>query len=418
MFISTHAVLNAPAARSAAGDVASAGGTGSNAPVEAGVQGGPDGSPLSIFESLAGHTVAEQMAALGAAEGVKTEPVKAKAKSQPTQAAAIPKSPPVTSTADDEDDAGTDDADESNSTDGTNQERDAILPDDEDDSAEVTAEDESDADDSSDDADDGEAGDKNDAPEDTKEAAAKLKALEKDNFKTRAKNRELREQLEKIQARVQELESQGTTAGTPLYGMPEGFETVKTEKDLTQLEAQWQAAKEWAEDHEQEGYTGKDAQGNEVEYTPQQVRQYRRQVEKALKQADKARSVLKDRLAKEADAKAIASKKYPFVLDATSSRHALVKEIESEHPEISLSPQRALLLGRLAVAKLLESGAYELVKKGSSKPAAASVAKKVAPPAPPPPARRQASRSDQPSPFASVAMSLAQSTVASLKDAA
>jgi hypothetical protein len=418
MFISFHAVPNAPAARSAAGDVASAGGTGSNAPVEAGVQGGPGGSPLSLFESLAGHTVAEQLAAMGEAEGVKTEPVKAKAKSQPTQAAAKPKSPPVTSTADDDDDASTDDADESNSTDGTNQERDAILPDDEDDSAEVTAEDDSDADESNDDADDGEAGDDDDAPEDTKEAAAKLKALEKDNFKTRAKNRELREQLEKVQARVQELESQSTTAGTPLHGMPEGFEAVKTEKDLTQLEAQWQAAKEWAEDHEQEGYIGKDAQGNEVEYTPQQVRQYRRQMEKALKQADKARSVLKDRLAKEADAKAIASKKYPFVLDATSSRHALVKEIESEHPEISLSPQRALLLGRLAVAKLLESGAYELVKKGSSKPAAASVAKKVAPPAPPPPARRQASRSDQPAPFANFAMSLAQSTVASLKDAA
>ena len=155
-----------------------------------------------------------------------------------------------------------------------------------------------------------------------------------------------------------------------------------------------------------------------MEYTPQQVRQYRRQMEKALKQADKARSVLRDRLAKESDAKAIASKKYPFVLDATSSRHALVKEIESEHPEISLSPQRALLLGRLAVAKLLESGAYELVKKGSSKPAAASVAKKVAPPAPPPPARRQASASDASAPFASLAMSLAQNTVASLKHAA
>ncbi len=324
MFITTHAVLNAPAAKSAAGDVASAGGTGSNAPVEAGVQGGPGGSPLSIFESLAGHTVAEQLAAMGAAEGVKTEPVKAKAKSQPTQAAAKPKSQTVPSTADDDDDAGADDADESDKTAGKSQERDAILPDDEDEAAEAPAEDESNADEH-DDADDGEAGsDNDDDPEDTKEAAAKLKALEKDNFKTRAKNRELREQLEKIQARVQEMESQGTTAGTPLYGMPEGFEAVKTEKDLTQLEAQWQAAKEWAEDHEQEGYTGKDAQDNEVEYTPQQVRQYRRQMEKALKQADRARSVLKDRLAKEIE------KMKAFGPDTISSFTVVIRNMKRE----------------------------------------------------------------------------------------
>jgi hypothetical protein len=416
MFISNHAVPNAPAARRAGGDVASAGGTGTNTPVEAGVQGGSDESPLSIFESLASNTVAEQMAALDAAEGSRTEPVKAKAKSQPTQAAAKPKSQTVTSTADDDDDAGADDADESDKTAGKSQERDAILPDDEDEAAEAPAEDESNADEH-DDADDGEAGsDNDDDPEDTKEAAAKLKALEKDNFKTRAKNRELREQLEKIQARMQELESQGTTAGMPVHGMPEGFEAVKTESDLNKLEQQWQASLEWAEDHEQEGYIGKDAQGNEVEYTPQQVRQYRRQMEKALKQADKSRTVLKDRMAKEAEAKAAASRKYPFVLDANSSRHALVKQIESEHPEISLSPQRALLLGRLAVAKLIESGAYELVKKGS-KPAAV-VTRKVATPPSPPPARRPAPKSDAPDSFASLAMSLAQGTVSSLTKAA
>jgi len=202
----------------------------------------------------------------------------------------------------------------------------------------------------------------------------------------------------------------------PVHGMPEGFEAVKTESDLNKLEQQWQASLEWAEDHEQEGYIGKDAQGNEVEYTPQQVRQYRRQMEKALKQADKARTVLKDRMAKEAEAKAAASRKYPFVLDANSSRHALVKQLESEHPEINLSPQRALLLGRLAVAKLIESGAYELVKKGGK--AAAVVTRKVATPPSPPPARRPAPKSDAPDSFASLAMSLAQGTVASLTKAA
>lgn len=413
----SDAVLNAPAARTAAGDVASAGGTGVNATVE-GVQGGSSESPLSIFESLAGSTVAEQLAAIEKAEGRGAEPVKARAKSQPTQAAAKPKATAVTTDEADEDEAGADDAAETNTADGKNQERDAILPDDEDEADEVTAEDDSSQDEDSDDADDGEAGSDDDAdPEATKDAATKLKALEKDNFKTRAKNRELREQLEKVQSRIRELESQSTTAGMPITGMPEGFEAVKTDADLSTLEQQWQASLEWAEDHEQDGYNGKDAQGNEVDYTPQQIRSYRRQLEKALKRAETARSVLKDRQAKEAEAKAAASKKYPFVLDASSSRHSLVKEIEAEHPEITLSPQRALLLGRLAVAKLIEGGAYELVKKGA-KPAASTVTKKVATPPPPPPARRPAAKADGPEPFSSIALSLAQNTLSSLTKAA
>ena len=81
-----------------------------------------------------------------------------------------------------------------------------------------------------------------------------------------------------------------------------------------------------------------------------------------------------------------ARKKYPFVFDATSSRQSLVKEIENEfEDEIKASPSRDLLLGRLVVAKLIESGKYVLVPKSKPKakadaeerPAAAQVSQRT-----------------------------------------
>jgi len=62
----------------------------------------------------------------------------------------------------------------------------------------------------------------------------------------------------------------------------------------------------------------------------------------------------------------VVQRKYPFVTNADSPRQALIAEIEKEHPEISTSPSRLLLVGRLAVAKLIEDGEYEITRK--SKP--------------------------------------------------
>jgi len=334
-------------------------------------------------EALAGNTVAAQLDALAKAEGT-PNPVKRGEKSTAAQKSAKP-----TREAVEESDEDDDEEDESESKPAADK---PVLPEDDD---------ESESDDDKSDADDGDGG------EDLKELAKKAKALEKDNFKAREKARQMAATLAEKEAKVLELERQIKEGGAVISDLPPGFEKVKSLADLDSMEAQLTRDLEWAEDHE-DGYVGRNEAGEEVEYTSQQVREYRRGLVKKQKAAEKARTVITKRTERRTAASEQAKAKYPFVLDTSSPRQALVRELEAAHPEISASPERDLLLGRLTVAKLIESGAYEIVRKTKSK-ADALPAAKVTPPSPPPARRTLQKPADEGDNFA---MKLARASFA------
>lgn len=332
---------------------------------------------------LAGDTVAAQLKAMGEGEVTAGKPAQAREKSAAAQKAAKPK---AESAEDDEDEDEAEHKEESD--------RDKpVLP-----------EDESETDD--DDADGGEGG------EDPEVLAKKAKALERDNFKTRERNRELKAKLDEKEARIAELERQTKEGGgQPQGGLPAGFERARTVADVEALEQHWQRELEWAEDHEDDGFTGKTESGEEFERTPAQVRAYRRQVERTLKGAEAARKVFTTRAERETKAKEKVAKRYSFVLNSESPRKALLEEIEKEHPEISTSPDRLLLLGRLAVARLVEDGVYDLtskVKSSGSRPA-----RTESTPPPPPPVKRTVQRARQEEAGDDWAMSLARASMQS-----
>lgn len=351
---------------------ASAGGRGEGAD-DTSLQGNESTCGADIFSVLGGHTVAAQIDAMAKAEGRDPGPAQKRATAKAQNEPAKPKrqAQAEADSEDEHDESPDTQQEETGATDGP------ILPDDE---TEADATDKDDADST----DDGEEGDDTT----TQELARKAKALEKDNFKNREKLREARATIEAKEARIKELEQQAQNGATTLTGLPAGFEKARTLADIDSIEADFERALEWAEDHE-EGYTGKDEQGNEVEYTAQQVRSYRRNIARLAKNAAKAREQIQQRETRRTEAIELTRKKYPFVLDADSPRQALVKEIENEFEEIKTSPARDLLLGRLAVAKLIESGEYEIVRKSKAKPAAAAPEKKVSvTPASPPPVRK------------------------------
>jgi len=350
---------------------------------DSGTHGDEGSSPGNWAEALAGNTVAAQLDALAKAEGPE-KPVKRAEKSTAAQKSAKPTREAVEESDDDDDEE--DESDDKPAADKP------VLPDDED---------ESESDDDESDADDGDGG------EDLKELAKKAKALEKDNFKAREKARQMAATLAEKEARVLELERQIKEGGAVISDLPPGFEKVKSLTDLDTMEAQLTRELEWAEDHE-DGYVGKNELGEDVEYTAQQVREYRRGLVKKQKAAEKARTVITKRTETRTAASEQAKVKYPFVLDASSPRQALVRELEAAHPEISASPYRDLLLGRLTVAKLIESGAYEIVRKTKPK-ADATPAAKVTPPSPPPARRTLQKPADEGDNFA---MQLARASFA------
>jgi len=358
---------------------------------------------LSFADVLARDTVAAHVKAQQQNQEVPGVPEQRREKSAGALQTAKPK--PKATRPDDDDDADEDaeTTESSEDEDGDTPESKSILPDDEDADSDVT--------DESEDAEGEEDGESGEA---TKEQTKKLKALEKDNFKTREANRKLKAELEEKLAKIQEIETQMKNAGTVNHGMPAGFESVKSVSDLDTLDGNLESALEWAEDHAEDGYIGKNAAGEEVEYTPQQVREYRRGVQKQLKQSGKVRETLKARELRTTQATAEAKVKYSFVFNADSPRQALVQAIENEYPEIKTSPARALLLGRLAVASLIESGAYEIRKP--EVPGTAGRSKPQATPLPPSPTRRPAAREERNAPRAAGnmdwAMSLAQKSMA------
>ena len=218
----------------------------------------------------------------------------------------------------------------------------------------------------------------------------KAKALERRNFKLREQKRELEGERESLTAelkglkdRVRELETlpTGTTPTGP-------FSEAKTLADVDQKESEIRNYLEWLDDElddNREVYTLKDAAGNEQDYERKDLRAWRKNARQMLGEAEVARKAL----ARSSDAEAKARKLYPFVFDAGSKRNELVVDLVRETPELNRIPNKAHLLGRLAIGKLVEEGEYVLVKRGAKRSGTAEatsdakVVKRSSPSSPP-----------------------------------
>lgn len=247
-------------------------------------------------------------------------------------------------------------------------------------------------DDDEDAAEDGAAED-DDENEATPEDIAK--ALEKKAFKLREQKRELKARLEAAERETNELRDKVSK----LESLPTGaadvgpFSQATSEADIQKEEARLTQFVDWMDDlldDRQEVYVLKDANGNEVEHERATLRAWKKQAQAQLSQANDARAALK----RAVEADAYARKRYPFVFNSASPHNAMVLDLVSETPALNKLPNKAVLLGRLAVGKMVESGKFMLVPKTAKKTdksvGATAVAPAKASPAPPPARRASA----------------------------
>lgn len=234
--------------------------------------------------------------------------------------------------------------------------------------------------------------------EDGAEGGKDAASIEAKLFKQRQKRREAEQQREAIATELaavkkerDELAQKVTAPSAPAL---EGyFANVKSEADLAALEQHWDRYKEFLEDRE-DGYTdeqtGKD-------YTREQVRAELRTLGKEQAKIPQVRKVFTDRAAQQEAATAKANTLYPFVLNSSKPHNDVALTLAQEFPELNQSPNRALLLGMLTTARLVETKKFTITPALKSKaadpaPAAAPAPVKAAvhvPPSAPPAARVQ-----------------------------
>jgi len=223
----------------------------------------------------------------------------------------------------------------------------------------------------------------------------KVEALKKENFKQREKAREQKEAIAALQAERDKLTEQLKQLETQPTGFLDlgDFSKVKTEQDVEAIEAKINGKIDWLEellDEQRDTYELKDAQGELKEYSRAQLRAFQRQEKEQLKLAKPARRAIEVA----AESESIARKKYPFMFNAKSKLNEQMLDMVKENPVLNSLPNKAIILGRLVVGKLVESGKFGIVKL-DGKPAAAvpvKVVSKTVPTTTPPPRRTSAQR--------------------------
>jgi len=231
------------------------------------------------------------------------------------------------------------------------------------------------------DDDDADADDEADADGEAEADNAKASKLKKDNFKLREERRELREKLTAAEEALKAAQEQAVTAAASSGGLPEFsgyYAGVKSPQDVDTVVAKIDSDLDFLEDN-LDGYSFQDAQGETVEISAEEAKAYRRQAREAKRWADKIKSLITSHTERAATSEATARKKYPFVFDSKSPHNARVLDLAKEHPGLAKDPSRALALGRMVIGKLVESGEYQLVKRGKpiAKPAPAPVPRKA-----------------------------------------
>lgn len=228
----------------------------------------------------------------------------------------------------------------------------------------------------------------------TEEYEAKL-------YKAREAKRALKEKLAEAETKVQALEqkmAEAVTATTPaLTAQNTGFfRDVKNTEELNDSVAWLEQRLAHLEDNE-DGFTEADEQGNEIDRDPKWVRKQIRAVQHQLKLAGQVEKHLNEIAARQNAGTERAKKLYPFVFNPQSKLHDTLLEVVKEHPEVNHAPDKALVLGRLTLAKLVEKGEWAAVPKAKAAAAAAATPRKTNVPAasPPPKRERRTAEEDQ-----------------------
>lgn len=255
--------------------------------------------------------------------------------------------------------------------------------------------------DSDDDDEDGADGGKGDAT-----------TLEAKLFKQREKRRAAEKlasdaaaDLAKLKKENEELKAQkaapATTDAAPPLGGP--FAEVKEEADLETLESLWQ---DWIDDlsEKKDGFTqdGTDYSGEQVTKRIAELKAWKRaipQARKILTEHAKQQQATAD---KQKSATEKANALYPFVTNSGKKHNDVALSLAQEFPELNSSPNRALLLGMLTTARLVEQKKFTITptllksKETAATPAQAEAvpARKAAPVPPPAPAPSRASVPD------------------------
>lgn len=234
-------------------------------------------------------------------------------------------------------------------------------------------------------------------------AAAPDTKLKTENFKLREAKRQLKDQLEAAQQRLDQMEQQLATvpaAATTTPTFTGYFAQVTQAADVPHIEARLQADIDYLDDNADGYFYTDQATGQEIEVSKAQARDLKRNLQAQLRNAPKVLDILTKHQTRAQEADSLARKKYPFVFDPKAKLNERVLDAAKEFPELSHSPAKALALGRLAIGKLVESGEYTLVKRArpdaATRPNAAAPTRSTTSSAPPPTQGRSGPRSSAP----------------------
>lgn len=208
------------------------------------------------------------------------------------------------------------------------------------------------------------------APGDEEEDGDKDKsALEKERFEKRELKREHKAEVKALKAEMEELKARANevSSNSPAPDGEGYFKGVKTVKEIQDRRAQLESFDEFYDLHD-EGYTEPDGTERDRLYVKaerlaiKKMLKHSNELEKSFEKAQADHSSRKEKATKTAE------KFYGFVSDPESKYNATVLELAKEHPEAAKAPDAALVLGRMTIGKLWESGKYKLVLASEAKP--------------------------------------------------
>jgi len=224
----------------------------------------------------------------------------------------------------------------------------------------------------------------NDEDEDGADDGKDLKGYEEKLFKAREKRRaleaELKTEREQREALSKKLETMAVAApaGVTLPELSGAYANVREEGHV-------QSVVDWINEQDATLDDFLDTHEDSIEH-PQfgvldrkAAKQMRRNLAAEAGRADKVRSALAAHATRVTEATALARKLYPFAFDAASKHNAVVLDLVKAEPALNALPSKSLVLGRMAVGKMIEDAPVEIRRQISAllngravKPAAAA----------------------------------------------
>lgn len=210
------------------------------------------------------------------------------------------------------------------------------------------------------------------------------KGVKKRIDKLTAKNKDAEKQIEELTQKLSELESKGTTTEKQVVPVGKGLNpyfSLQSEQDVQAEIKNARQVKRWAAENEDGAVvTGKD--GEEVEYSAEEVRKIRLNAEDALEEHLPAQ-LQYIAVRKQFDAEA--EKNYPFLKQRQSPEYQFASQLIQAFPEIQKFPDFKLSIGDMIAGKKLRESKGKTaapVKKAPATPkstsAPASVTSKTA----------------------------------------